>query len=357
MEAKKTARSSCWPPAALHNATYRHPILRPLRSLWFVIGLIFLILIAIGLGVGLGLGLHHGGSPGTGPGNPTIPNSPYSAAYCSDATGAYQLNNITAPSKVNTSDPTTSSSLSAAWNLTVDDTESGYKQIITGFGATVTDATVTAFNLQSNETQQALLKQLVTGEGANFNMMRHTIGSSDLSDVSYTYDDNNGEADKDLSNFALGSQGTAMAQMLAQMKELNNDLVIMGSPWSPPGWMKLNGDLLGNTTDNNLDDGYQTKQGFGNTGYSDAFAQYFVKYIQAYADLGVAIDAISIQNEPLNSQGGYPTMYVTADESAKLIMEYVGPALQNATLNTTVWGLDDNTGESSLICKALEEEE
>lgn len=176
--------------------------------------------------------------------------------------------------------------------------------------------------------------------------MRHTIGSSDLSSEAYTYDDNNGTTDNDLSNFSLGEQGTAMAQLLAQMKELNSKITILGSPWSPPGWMKLNGQLVGNTTDNNLDDGYGTSNGLGSTGHTHAFAQYFVKYIQAYVDLGADIDAITIQNEPLNSQGGYPTMYIEADESGKLINGYVGPALQKANLSTTVWALDDNTGIS-----------
>lgn len=231
-----------------------------------------------------------------------------------------------------------------AWNLTVDDTESGYKQIIAGFGATVTDATVSSLSSQSNETQKAILRKLVTSDGANFSLMRHTIGSSDLSTEAYTYDDNNGSTDNDLSSFSLGDQGTAMAQLLASMKELNSNITILGSPWSAPGWMKLNGQLVGNTTDNNLDDGYGTKKGLGSTGHSHAFAQYFVKYIQAYADLGVNVDAITIQNEPLNSQAGYPTMYIEADESGKLINGYVGPALQNANLSTTVWALDDNTG-------------
>jgi O-glycosyl hydrolase len=82
-----------------------------------------------------------------------------------------------------------------------------------------------------------------------------------------------------------------------------------------------------------------------NHDYVDAYAQYFVKYIQAYAALGADVSAITIQNEPLNSQSGYPTMYVYADESAALIQDNVGPALAAAGLNTKVWAYDHNTGE------------
>ena len=262
------------------------------------------------------------------------------SAYCSNSAGNYKLSSISAPVQ-GAGDPGSSST----WKLSVDDSSSGHKQTIVGFGAAVTDATVTSFNTLSSSNLQALLNDLMTSSGANFNLMRHTIGASDLSgDPAYTYDDNGGSADPSLSGFNLGDRGTSMAKMLASMKSLQSSLKIFGSPWSAPGWMKLNGVIDGTTTNNNLNDGYLSS-GVGSTGYASAFAQYFVKYIQAYKNLGVAIDAITIQNEPLNSQSGYPTMYVYADESAQLIQKYIGPALANAGLDTKIWAYDHNTGE------------
>lgn len=236
------------------------------------------------------------------------------------------------------------------WKLSIDDTSSGHKQAITGFGAAVTDVTVTSFNTLSSSTLQQLLNELMTSDGANFSLMRHTIGASDLSgDPVYTYDDNGNEADPSLSGFGLGDRGTAMAEMLATMKSLQSDLKVLGSPWSAPGWMKLNGVIDGNATDNNLNDGYLTSGGTGSTGYSSAFAQYFVKYIQAYEALGATVDAITIQNEPLNSQSGYPTMYVYDYESAQLIQKYIGPALADAGLSTEIWAFDHNTGKYPIL--------
>ena len=84
--------------------------------------------------------------------------------------------------------------------------------------------------------------------------------------------------------------------------------------------MKLNGEIDGSTTNNNLNDGYVTNNGVQ---YSSAFAQYFVKYIQAFEALGATIDAITVQNEPLNSQAGYPTMYMFSNEQGTLIQDYV----------------------------------
>ncbi|CAL5873963.1 uncharacterized protein PFLUO_LOCUS8248 [Penicillium psychrofluorescens] len=265
------------------------------------------------------------------------------SAYCSNSGGNYQLSSIAAPVQGNGS-----AGSESTWQLTIDDTSSGHKQTIVGFGAAVTDATVTSFNTLDSSTLQTLLNDLMTSSGADFALMRHTIGASDLSgDPAYTYDDNGNSSDPNLSNFGLGDRGNAMATMLASMKTLQSDLTIFGAPWSAPGWMKLNGVIDGNTDNNNLNDGYSTSAGTGSTGYSSAFAQYFVKYIQAFENLGAHIDAITIQNEPLNSQAGYPTMYVFADESAQLIQNYVGPALASAGLDTDIWAYDHNTDVTS----------
>ncbi|CAG8183580.1 unnamed protein product [Penicillium nalgiovense] len=72
------------------------------------------------------------------------------------------------------------------------------------------------------------------------------------------------------------------------------------------------------------------------------------KYIQAYEKLGTHIDAITTQNEPLHSQAGYSMMYMS-DESARLVQNYVGPALVQAGLNTDIWAYDHNTDVKDAI--------
>lgn len=251
------------------------------------------------------------------------------ASYCSSSDNKYQLASFDTP----VSGTGDANGLSQ-WNLTIDDTSAGYKQKITGFGAAVTDATVSVFNLLSDSDLSDLLNTLVTDSGANFGLLRHTIASSDLSgDPAYTYDDTDGDADTSLSSFDLTDRGKDMAALLADLRKLNSGLTILGSPWSAPGWMKLNRQLDGNTTDNNLDPDLRS-----------SYAAYLVKYLQAYSDAGASVDAITIQNEPLNSQSGYPTMYVYADESGDIIKDNVGPALSAAGLDTVVWAYDHNTG-------------
>lgn len=258
------------------------------------------------------------------------------AAYCTNSDLSMKLQPISAP--VHGADNPRQNT--KTWHINIDDSKAGYKQTITGFGATITDGTVSTFNSLSSSKLDALLSSLMTSSGAAFSMMRHTIGSSDLSSTATTYDDNGGKPDTNFTNFALGSQGTSMAQLLAKTIAKNSQTQVIGSPWSAPGWMKTNGVLIGNSTSNNLKTGYLDPN---QTDHSSHFAQYFVKYILAFAAHGVNVDAITIQNEPLMSPPGYPSMYMYDYEQADLIQLHVGPALIHSGLRTSIWAYDHNT--------------
>lgn len=165
------------------------------------------------------------------------------SAYVSSSDGKYKLSGWDAPVS-GAGTPGTAST----WKLTVDDTSSGHKQVVTGFGAAVTDATVTVINELPANLRSQLLSELMTGAGADFSLLRHTIASSDLSaDPAYTYDDASGNADASLSNFYLGDRGNAMAEMLAEMQALNSNSKLLGSVWAPPAWMQLDNALSGTT--------------------------------------------------------------------------------------------------------------
>ncbi|KAK0760573.1 hypothetical protein N5P37_006767 [Trichoderma harzianum] len=218
------------------------------------------------------------------------------------------------------------------WQLFIKE-KSGRKQTVKGFGAAITDATVAAFNKLNANSRTQLFNDLMTSSGLNFNLLRHTVASSDLSaDPAYTYDDAGGKVDTGLNSFGLGDRGNAMISMLANFRRLQPQLTIVGSPWSAPGWMKVKGQLIGGGTGNNK----------LNHAYENAYAQYFVKYLQAYEAGGAHIDAITLQNEPLNNKDDMPTMQIEAAESGALIRDKVGPALRNAGLNTQIWAWDHN---------------
>lgn len=129
--------------------------------------------------------------------------------------------------------------------ILIDDLD-GARQQFLGFGFSWTDSSVEVINRLTPPLQHQLFLDLFGKEGINLGMMRHTIGSSDLSGRQYSFDDNGpsfneGEPDLELQNFSLGQDGTKMAEMIRQMGEYKGDVFLMGSPWSYPGWMKNNG--------------------------------------------------------------------------------------------------------------------
>lgn len=156
-------------------------------------------------------------------------------AYASNSNLSLRLTEVDAP----VSGPGSPPGGSGTWELSIDDTPAGHKQTIRGFGGTVTDATVTVINALPANQRSNLLRELLTTDGANFAFLRHTIGASDLSGPpAYTYDDNNNQPDPDMNGFNLGDRGVAMAELLAEMKGINPDALVLGSAWSAPGWMK-----------------------------------------------------------------------------------------------------------------------
>ncbi|KAL8282460.1 hypothetical protein RB597_009936 [Gaeumannomyces tritici] len=174
----------------------------------------------------------------------------------------------------------------------------------------------------------------MTPEGANFNLMRHTIGSSDLSAApAYTYADNGGKPDPNLDSFDLGDRGRRMAAMLREMKRIQPSMVLVGTPWAPPAWMQRQ-ENVSSVLKNTLDPQYYTQ-----------FANYLIKYLTAYKDEGVEVNAITIQNEPVRNEPGTPSLFVSEDEASRLIRDSIAPAIKNSGLGTPIWIGDQNTDQ------------
>ena len=215
-----------------------------------------------------------------------------------------------------------------ATTITVD--ENTTYQGIDGFGFTLTGGSAGLLNgLGGN--QAAVLNELFgTANGQiGISYLRISIGASDLSASDFTYNQTAG--DVNMNNFGISQESQDLIPILKKILAINPNIKILGSPWTAPTWMKVN------TTGNN---GYTG--GSLNTAYYDAYARYFVKYIQAMQGQGIVIDAITPQNEPLNPYNN-PSMVMQASEQANFIKNNLGPQLRAAGLNTKIIAYDHNT--------------
>jgi glucosylceramidase len=207
-------------------------------------------------------------------------------------------------------------------------------QTIDGFGYTLTGGSAYVIN-QMDAMAKANLLQELFGTAANaisINYLRISIGASDLSSNTYTYDDvASGQTDVNLTNFSLNPDKTDLMPLLKTILAINPSIKIVGTPWSPPVWMKDNGKFVGGS----LLPAYYT-----------VYAQYFVKYIQWMKAEGITIDAITPQNEPLNPNNN-PSLLMTAVQQTDFIKNNLGPAFKAAGLTTKIIAYDHNCDDPS----------
>jgi len=208
--------------------------------------------------------------------------------------------------------------------IAVDTTQS--YQTMDGFGYCLTGGSAQLMGRMSTTVRAALIKELFATDSTSLGIsyLRVSIGASDLDASVFTYDD--GPADPTLANFSLAPDKTYLIPVLKEILAVNPNIKILGSPWTAPSWMKTNNNSVG---------GSLLPQ------YYDAYARYFVKYIQGMKDNGIPIDAVTLQNEPLNPYNN-PSLVMQATEQANFIKNNVGPAFRAAGITTKIIAYDHN---------------
>jgi glucosylceramidase len=202
-------------------------------------------------------------------------------------------------------------------------------QTIDGFGNCLTGGSALVLNQMDKASRAQILKELFATDGSSIGIsyLRLSIGASDLSDHLFTYNDlPEGQTDVNLEKFSLEPEKKDLIPVLKEILAINPKIKLMGSPWTAPTWMKTNGKFKGGSL---------------KPEYFDAYAKYFVKYIQAMKAEGINIDAITIQNEPLHP-GNTPSMYMPANEQAEFIKKSLGPAFKAAGITTKIIVYDHN---------------
>ncbi|MDR2886833.1 MAG: glucosylceramidase [Bacteroidales bacterium] len=226
--------------------------------------------------------------------------------------------------------------------IVIDD--SHRMQTIDGFGFALTGGSAELMMKMDAGERKKLLAELFATNGASIGVsyVRLTIGASDLNSFVFSYNDMPArQTDTALSRFDLAQDKNDVIPVMKEILAINPDIRILASPWSPPVWMKTNGNA---------------KAGALKPEYYDVYARYFVLYIEAMKAEGIPVDAITIQNEPLNANNT-PSMRMTAAEQAEFIKNSLGPAFKRAGIDTKIIIFDHNLDRPDYALAVLRDPE
>jgi glucosylceramidase len=193
-----------------------------------------------------------------------------------------------------------------------------------GIGGALTDASAETFAaLPPNRQQEFIDAYFDPRKGIGYTLARTNIHSCDFSSDSYTYVK---EGDAALSSFNVEHDRRYRIPFIKRaIAATGNNLKIFGSPWSPPAFMKSNNDML---------HGGKLKREF-----YQPWANYFAKFIKAYAREGVPIWGVTIQNEPMATQK-WESCIFTAEDERDFLKNNLGPTLRReglANKNIIIW--------------------
>ncbi|WP_093024462.1 glycoside hydrolase family 30 protein [Pustulibacterium marinum] len=223
------------------------------------------------------------------------------------------------------------------------DTATTY-QTMDGFGYTLTGGSAMHLHNMSAPARKELLEELFGDHetSVRVNYLRISIGASDLDEAPFSYDDlPEGTTDVPLEHFTLAHDTLDVVPMLKEILAINPKIQLLGSPWSPPVWMKDNHDTRGGSL---LPEYYET------------YARYFVKYIRAMEAEGITINAMTIQNEPLHP-GNNPSLLMLPEQQSTFIKEHLGPLFKEEGINTKIILYDHNADRPDYPISILDDPE
>ncbi|MEU9358928.1 RICIN domain-containing protein [Streptomyces sp. NPDC048301] len=200
--------------------------------------------------------------------------------------------------------------------------DSGTKgQKFTGAGASVTGASAHLVQSLPQARRDELMRSLFsTADGIGLNYLRQPLGDSDFNAAGgfHSYEDTRG-------SFSIARDRVEILPVLKQATAINPAVRFMGSPWSPPAWMKTNNSLIGGSLkpENHQD-----------------YADYLVKAIRAYGQEGIALTDLTVQNEP-EFAASYPSMTMSSSQQAEFF-KVLDRTLTAAGLPTGLLAYDHN---------------
>lgn len=197
-------------------------------------------------------------------------------------------------------------------------------QTIIGFGGAFTEAAAyTLSRISPDKRAEVISKYFDPEQGLGYTIGRVHIHSCDFALGNYTYVEDN---DTELKTFDISHERKWVLPLIHDaVKIAGQDITMLASPWSPPAWMKTNGEM---------NNGGQLKPEF-----REAWALYYTKFIKAFRAEGVPIWGISVQNEPAAVQTWDSCIY-SGEEERDFVRDHLGPTMHRedlADVNILIW--------------------
>ncbi len=188
-------------------------------------------------------------------------------------------------------------------------------QTIEGFGGAFTEAAaVTWQSLSPAKRNEVLHTYFDRDEGHGYSLCRVHMNSCDFALGNYAHVETTG--DVDLHSFSIDRDRQALLPFIKAAQQVaGRPLKLLVSPWSPPAWMKSNGQM--------------SHGGHLLSKYRLAWARCYVRFIEEYAKEGVPVWGVSVQNEPAANQRWDSCIY-TAEEERDFVRDFLGPELVRA---------------------------
>lgn len=221
----------------------------------------------------------------------------------------------------------------AAANLVVSDRTD---QIWRGFGGCFNEMGWDVLSRIPAAGRETVMRDLFApGRGLAFNYCRLPVGANDYALSWYSLDEAPG--DLALRKFSIERDRRCLIPYIRSALRYQPGMTLFASPWSPPTWLK-------NPPVYNYGTMVWRKE------YLRAYANYFLKFVRAYATEGVRIAQIHVQNEPMADQK-FPSCLWSGAQLRDFIRDYLGPLFEREKAGTEVWlgtlnggGLDPDNG-------------
>lgn len=231
---------------------------------------------------------------------------------------------------------------SATATVTVNDASTA--QTWQGFGGAFNEKGWGYLTTQAMKDQAI---QLLFGkDGCNFAWGRIPIGASDYAMDRYTDDEVASGSDTSLASFSIDRDKQYLIPYIQAALAVKPDIRFWASPWTPPTWMKT-GPYNPNTgaSHSNFDGGVMKSD----DATLKAYAQYLIKWVQAFKEQGINVELVSAQNEP-NYQQNYPSCHWDTSNYVNFVGKYFGPAIAAANMDFKIMDgtLSNPSGDSDI---------